>query len=130
PKTRVYLSPSFKAMFGYDEHELPDTEEVFTRLLHPEDFKIAQANLERHIATRGTYPYYQEVRYMHKDGSTRWVVCRGKVTSWGEDDKPLRMVGTHTDVTAFKTLPALEKLITHEIAESEGFKRENSFLSA
>ncbi|MEJ2741932.1 MAG: ATP-binding protein, partial [Gammaproteobacteria bacterium] len=41
-------------------------------------------------------------RYHHKDGSTITVFCKGEVVEWAEDGTPIRMIGTHTDLTQFK----------------------------
>ncbi|MBF0202108.1 MAG: response regulator, partial [Desulfamplus sp.] len=44
-------------------------------------------------------PFSQYVRYRHRDGSTVYVLCAGKVISWSEDGQPLRAVGCHVDLT-------------------------------
>ena len=46
--------------------------------------------------------YVQDVRYRHKNGSTVIVLCQGRVVDWDDTGAPLRMIGTHTDVTKIR----------------------------
>jgi len=72
-------------------------------LVHPADLDASNHLLDLHFA--GENPYYEcECRMHHKDGSWIWVMDRGKVVQWTEDGKPLRMSGTHTDITERKVV--------------------------
>jgi PAS domain-containing protein len=52
---------------------------------------------------RGQTPYYQiEYRLRCKDGLYKWILARGKVMSRASDGAPLRMIGTHTDISERK----------------------------
>ncbi|MDA3847391.1 MAG: PAS domain S-box protein, partial [Vallitaleaceae bacterium] len=86
-------------MLGYTLEEISPvsiaTWEAFT---HPDDMKIAQASLEKTFNKEIEY-YDVEFRMLHKDGSYVWVHDRGKVTMWAEDGTPLRLSGSHTDIT-------------------------------
>ncbi|NLJ33058.1 MAG: PAS domain S-box protein [Firmicutes bacterium] len=105
-----YLSPAFKKMFGYQEHELPNRPESWQGIIFPQDLPLVEKLMEEHIATRGKVPFSIEVRYRHKDGSTVWVICAGRVIQWAPDGRPLRMVGCHVDITELKkTEEALQK---------------------
>ncbi|MEA5513069.1 PAS domain S-box protein, partial [Nodularia sp. UHCC 0506] len=68
-----YFSPGFKRMLGYDDHELPNLPDTWQKLIFPEDLTKALACCEQHFQTHGETPFYNEVRYRHKDGSTVWV---------------------------------------------------------
>jgi signal transduction histidine kinase len=46
--------------------------------------------------------YECEMRMLHKDGHWVWVLDRGMVTEWDKDKKPLRMTGTHLDISERK----------------------------
>ncbi|TVR12707.1 MAG: PAS domain S-box protein, partial [Planctomycetota bacterium] len=94
-----YLSPAFKAMFGYADDEMENSPEAWQRIIFPEDLPLTVASFERHCASRGKVPFNNYVRYFHKDGSTVYVLCSGKVISWGEDGTALRAVGCHVDLT-------------------------------
>ncbi len=97
-----YLSPKFKHMFGYEDHEMENSLESWQRIIFPEDLREVLKVFDRHVATRGKEPFYNEVRYRHKDGSTVWVICTGEVIEWAEDGSPVRMVGCHVDITGRK----------------------------
>ena len=99
PENVEYMSPRFKAILGYEPHELPDVPEAWMKLIHPDDLKVALANFDAHVRTRGAHPYDQVVRYRHKAGHEVTVLCRGVVTDWGPEGEPLRMIGTHVDLT-------------------------------
>lgn len=101
-----YWSPGLKQMLGYAEDELPNVPETWQRLILPEDLPKAMACMERHVQSRGEEPYYNEVRYRHKDGSIVWVICAGQGIEWSESGEMLRMVGCHVDITPLKATEA------------------------
>jgi PAS domain S-box-containing protein len=94
-----YFSPRLKKLLGYGDAELPNRTETWQKLIHPDDFKLALHAFKQH--TEEGKPFKIPVRYRHKDGSTVWVLCRG-VALKNEAGKFARMVGTLTDITAFK----------------------------
>ncbi|TVQ24104.1 MAG: PAS domain S-box protein, partial [Leptolyngbya sp. DLM2.Bin15] len=104
PVHQEYLSPGLKRMFGYEDHELPNTPEAWQNLIVPEDLPGVLACFERHVQSHGEEPFYNEVRYRHKDGSTVWVMCSGQVIEWDDRGQPLRMVGCHIDISDRKHL--------------------------
>ncbi|MCH8538510.1 MAG: PAS domain-containing protein [Alkalimonas sp.] len=94
-----YLSPSFKMMFGYHDDEMENSPEAWQKIVFPDDLPKILTSFEQHIASRGVTPFDNVVRYRHKNGSTVWVRCLGKVIEWSADNKPIRMVGSHMDLT-------------------------------
>lgn len=95
---RVYFSPTWKSMLGYAEDEVCDSLEEWDSRIHPEDKDRVYADLERHFS--GQTPLYENThRVLCKNGHYKWILDRGKVFSWSEEGRPLRVVGTHTDVT-------------------------------
>jgi PAS domain S-box-containing protein len=102
PNHKKYMSPGLKRMFGYEEAELPNVLETLQRLIFPEDLPGVLECFERHVGSHGEIPYYNEVRYRHKNGSTVWVICSGQVIEWDEQGNPLRMIGCHIDITKRK----------------------------
>lgn len=99
PENYEYLSPRFKQMFGYEDHEIANLPESWQRLIFPEDLPKALEAFERHVQSRGAVPYSVEVRYRHKNGSIVWVICSGKVIEWDLDGNPIRMIGCHIDIS-------------------------------
>ncbi|MDH5359140.1 MAG: response regulator [Gammaproteobacteria bacterium] len=93
----VYFSPRWKAIRGYEENELPNEFSTWSNGLHPDDLAAAMDRIKQH--TKGLTQQYQSThRSLHKDGSYKWLLERGVIV---RDDagKPLRMVGTTTDIT-------------------------------
>lgn len=99
-----YLSPSFKAMFGYEDHEMENAPESWQKIIHPDDLPGVYETFNQHVASKGEIPYDNEVRYFHKDGSIVYVICRGKVIEWDDEGQPIRMVGSHVDITQLKNI--------------------------
>ena len=95
-----YMSPRFWEMLGYTPDEKRHHPDEWQALMHPDDLQDSLDAFRIHIAGHGAQPYNQQSRYQHKDGSTVYVLCRGNVVAWSDDGKPLRMVGTHTDISA------------------------------
>ncbi len=102
PSNKEFLSPTFKEMFGYQDHEMENSPESWQRIMHPDDLPITFAAFEAHVASKGMIPFTCEVRYFHKNGSIVWVWCKGKVIEWDENGAPLRAVGSHVDITERK----------------------------
>ena len=100
PTGELYLNERWAQIIGYRLDELaPVSLETWKACAHPEDLERSEELLQRHF--RGEVPYYDlECRMRHRDGSWVWVHDRGQVTEWSEDRQPLRMSGTHTDITA------------------------------
>ncbi len=107
-----YLSPTFKSMFGYEDHELPNSPDSWQKIIHPDDLPYVLECFTRHVESRGEIPYNNEVRYFHKNGSIVHVLCKGKVIKWNDKDEPLRMIGSHVDITSLKNAAA-------DLAQSE-----------
>jgi len=85
--------------------------------VHPDDLPGVNAILDKHFS--GKLDYFDVLfRQPHKRGGWVWVNARGKVVKWGKDGKPLRMSGTHLDITERKKAEA-EKLIAQKVASEQ-----------
>ncbi|AOY89655.1 diguanylate cyclase [Marinobacter salinus] len=84
---------------GYRLEELePVTIQTWLNLAHPEDLPESERLLEAHFAGKiDEYDY--RCRMRHKDGHWVWTHDRGRVFEWTSDGKPLKMYGTHADIT-------------------------------
>lgn len=97
---RVYYSPRWKEMLGYTDQEIGDQLEDWRRLVHPDDLENVVAAIESHLS--GLEPlFHLEHRLLHKDGNYHWLLARA-VTVRGEAGEPLRIVGSHSDITERK----------------------------
>ncbi len=97
-----YMSPKFWDMLGCDYKEkLPHPSE-WQKLVDPANLEKIFTAFEVHVKSRGTQPFIVEAYFYHSDGNRRCILCRGKVTEWGENGEPVRAIGTHTDITELK----------------------------
>ncbi|MBU1170247.1 MAG: PAS domain S-box protein, partial [Proteobacteria bacterium] len=86
-------------IIGYTLDEItPVSIDTWVKYVHPDDLEKNNKALEAHFSGESDY-YEIECRMSHKDGRWVWILDRGKVISWTEDGKPLRMYGTHQDIT-------------------------------
>jgi PAS domain S-box-containing protein len=87
------------AMLGERSEDLRPNVEEWVKRCHPDDLAAAQAALQEHFS--GGSPIFRCLHRMrYKDGTWRWIMDCGKVVKRGTHGEPLRMVGTHRDVTA------------------------------
>ncbi len=92
-------------MLGYSHAEIQHTPRQWTDFIHPDDRERAwnsiQAVLDGHSSIHRI-----EYRMLHKAGGVRWILDQASVMQRDADGKPLRMCGTHTDITARKEAEA------------------------
>ncbi|MEO8451173.1 MAG: ATP-binding protein, partial [Gemmatimonadota bacterium] len=78
-----------------------EQERLWSSLVHPDDHPGLNAALEAHLA--GTSPSFEaEYRVKASDGSSHWIIDRGRVVEYGGHHRPLRMLGVCADVTERK----------------------------
>ncbi|NEO86354.1 MAG: PAS domain S-box protein [Spirulina sp. SIO3F2] len=118
PSDRTYFNPQWKQMLGYEPEELPSAYEEWHARVHPEDIDQALALLKTHLS--GETPIYQaEFRMLHRAGHWIWVLAHGKVVEWDEAQNPVRITGTHQDITERKAIERMKdeflSVISHEL---------------
>ncbi len=93
-----YMSPSYKKQLGYSPDEIQDLVDGDIKMVDCESLEVAKTAAEKHISSKGSIPYSSIMKYIHRDGHDVWILCRGSVVEW-DNEIPLRMVGTHVDIT-------------------------------
>jgi PAS domain S-box-containing protein len=97
----VSVSPEYASMLGHDPATFRLTLKDWIEQLHPEDRPSARKVYADLLA--GNVPDYRiEFRQRTRDGGWKWILSIGKVVSHSPDGRPVRMLGTHTDITARK----------------------------
>ena len=91
PKRRVFYSPLWKQLRGYQPDDLSDHEAEWSGSIHPEDKLRVLTATQAHFE-RKTDVFEQEYRVRCKDGSYRWVSDRG-VAMRDAEGTVLRMAG-------------------------------------
>ena len=99
----VYYSAHYHVMLGYEVGELEERIDTCINLTHPEDRPAKSIIIEDHM-TGKTENYEVTNRLRRKDGSYAWVVSRGRVYQRDNDGSPLKMSGTHLDITDRKSI--------------------------
>ena len=69
--------------------------------VHPEDLPKIPVAIQEHFEGKTLY-FSLEYRALCKNGAWKWIVTRGMVVERDEAGKPMRMLGTHTDVSERK----------------------------
>lgn len=105
PAREVVFSSRWKAMLGFAENEIGTGLEEWSKRVHPEDLPRVMADVQAHLA--GTTAHYaNEHRMSCKDGSWKWMLDRGLVIERDAAGQPLRVIGTHKDITERKQAEA------------------------
>jgi len=94
-------SDYYARMLGLDPAEFFETTPKWQERLHPEDRQKCDQILTDYLA--GKLPVYRvEFRQRCADGSWKWILSVGEIVGRDASGKPLRMVGTHTDIDSLK----------------------------
>lgn len=96
----VYYSPRWKSMLGYRETEVGTSPDEWLSRIHPDDLAKFQQTI---VDKRDSHQTHLEceVRMLHRDGTYRWMLCRG-VNLRDETGRLFRMAGSLTDITEGK----------------------------
>ncbi|MBR7800373.1 EAL domain-containing protein [Undibacterium fentianense] len=102
------VSARWETMLGYEPGELDMHPDNWSTLVHPKEYAKALDSIQQHLA--GKSPLHElELRCKTKNGEWRWILTRGKVVERAQDGTPLRMSGTHTDISTRKQLELAQK---------------------
>jgi PAS domain S-box-containing protein len=99
---KLICNDQWANMIGYELSELePLTFRTWEKLTHPEDVIKSDAIIEKYF--RGEVDTYEcETRMKHKQGHWVWVLDRGMLVERDQSGNPLRMIGTHIDISKQK----------------------------
>jgi PAS domain S-box-containing protein len=101
----TYFSKSYDDFLGYTKEEFVSNQQLWWNSVHPEDLHLLEESDRKYKA--GNVDSHQlEYRVLHKNGSIHWVLDRGVTITKDSDGRPLRIAGTHTDITGSKQLEA------------------------
>lgn len=112
-QNKVCYSDAWYRMMGYAPGIIGTTMEDYEALMHPED--IAQMRRHRQLhAHSPAQAYESEFRLRHGNGQYLWIHARGMIIYRDEGGRPLRMIGTHTDITSRKLAEEKYRLLFHK----------------
>ena len=108
----VIFNRRWGAMLGFQAKETKARFDAWRECLHPEDADEVLRAFYDHI--EGRAPYYEALhRMIGKNGKITWVLDRGRVSEWDEQGNPLKVTGTHIDMTKEKNYEAQLSLLAH-----------------
>jgi PAS domain S-box-containing protein len=129
------FSPKEFELLGYDHAEFSSDAELWYNCVFKEDKKLVE-DLNVKYRSGQIDQHSIEYRVVHKDGSIKWVLDRGAVIERTIEGKPLKTIGTHTDITerinADKKLEQLrdfyEKILDNIPSDIAVFDNEHHYL--
>jgi PAS domain S-box-containing protein len=113
-----YLSDSLLSMYGYSREEVQGVADDLDARTHPDDIPAMLEARRAHFEGRARL-YRNEHRVRAKDGRWLWVLTRGMVISRDEKGRPMRIVGTHTDITDMKHAEEQQRMLEAQLRESQ-----------
>ncbi len=94
----LYLSPIFKRMLGYREHELADSLQAWLSHIHADDYNRVTSALED--AVKGGARKFQMVhRAKRRDGSSPLFLVKASIVR-SSDGTPTRLLGAVIDLSS------------------------------
>jgi PAS domain S-box-containing protein len=118
----VYFSPQWKRMIGFEDDEIPNILEEWKKRVHPKDLEECLKEIQEHFDMQTEF-YESEHRLLCKDGNYKWILDRGTVIERDETGKPIRMIGTHLDISKRKRDELIQQAI-YDVGEAL-FKSKN-----
>ena len=96
----LYYSPGWKKMLGYEDYELPNDLSIWENLTDSEDVKKSW-ELQQKLLSKQIDRFVMEFKMKHKNGHWVDILSRAEAI-FNDEGKPIRIVGTHTDLTERK----------------------------
>ncbi|MBL9126657.1 MAG: PAS domain-containing protein [Verrucomicrobiales bacterium] len=104
------VTPEYATMLGFDPETFRETNADWRERMHPDDREPVYRVYQEYVA--GLRPEYRvEFRQRTRNGEWKWILSLGKTVAWDAAGQPVRMLGTHTDITA-------RKLAEQEVAKA------------
>jgi PAS domain S-box-containing protein len=119
---QVCFSSRWKEMLGHSDSEIGNSGTEWPSRVHPDDLPSALDSLRAHLEGRASC-YSSEHRMRCHDGSWKWVLARGLIVRRDASGKPLRMIGTHQDISVRKAAEAAAQRSADLLEESQALAR-------
>ncbi len=96
----VHYSFRWKSMLGYEEGDIGESLDEWFSRIHPDELEKVKVLIGAHLDGASDH-FEAEYRMRHRDGTERWMLCRGIAVRY-DKDKPYRMAGSMSDITLRK----------------------------
>ncbi|WP_041766071.1 EAL domain-containing protein [Psychromonas ingrahamii] len=97
----VHRNARWAEMLGYRFEDIQNDTSINLDSVHPNDCGRVWQSVTDHLEGR-TAQHKIEYRMRTRQGEYKWILDCAKIVNYGEDQQPLRMSGTHTDITKRK----------------------------
>ncbi len=127
----TYFDERYYKMAGYEPYEFPQNFAAWAERVHKEDLLPSQQAINTCLNGKSS-KFDIEFRFKKKDGQWMWINGKGKIYERDESGSPIRMIGTHTDITDRKLAEEeirklnteLERRVEERTAQLEAVKNE------
>ena len=103
----VMRNERWAEMLGYRLRDIDFTVKQWHEFIHPDDRSMADQSIRDHLEGR-TPMHKLEYRMLAKDGQYRWILDQAQVVKRDSQGRPIRMSGTHTDITDRKRIEEVQ----------------------
>jgi PAS domain S-box-containing protein len=114
---KASYSDMYKAILGYDKEVVWNDLSEWKNRCNPEHFAHAMSDLQRYF-NHETASFSTEIQMQHKEGHWIWVLARGMISASDETGRPLRIIGTISDISAQKATEEREKQLNRQLAQA------------
>ena len=97
----VLYDERYYTMAGYKNNAFPYTFEEWEKRVHPDDILYATQSYQAYL-TGESDQFNVEFRFLRHDLSYMWIQAKGKIVEHDDNGKPLRFIGTHSDISIQK----------------------------
>jgi len=118
------INEEWAVMLGYILDELePVNYDTWIKLMHPDDIENTEECIKRCFSKELEF-YECELRLKHKNGEWVWILARGRVIEWDENNKPIRMAGVQMNISERKVVENELKVAKKAVEEVHILKRQ------
>lgn len=114
---RVFFSNNWKKLIGYAENEIDGDIDEWQSRIHRDDRAKVLAQLQEHLDGKAP-AYVSEYRLLCKGGSYKWMLDHGLVVNRDADNKPVRIIGTLSDVSERRSAENRLRMLSTAIEQS------------
>ena len=113
----AFYSSEWKRQIGYEDDEISSSISEWWDRVHSED-RERIIEVVRAFAEKRRHDFDVEFRFRHKDGSYRWILSQASLLM-DEGGRPLRMLGSHVDITARKHADAEREHLQAQLTQAQ-----------
>lgn len=102
----AHVNGEYARMLGYDPATFVESNAAWLARMHPDDYAATLQHFQDYVAGVGS-AYKVEFRQRTREGQWKWILSQGRIVERDASGHPVRMLGTHTDISERKRREAL-----------------------